>query len=346
MPCMRIWLCCLAALSSGCLVPRSMVYGQMAAPVGRGATEVGVFTGVQYAAQNNPPYDTQDIDGNAVRNQLVATGFAIPSFEANLQYGFSDHVGLNVHLSPAGLQPGLKWTINKSKVAHVALIPAVAFGYGSAYSDVTFSGVDGVLKKRDPRQTTSFTFLSGFKFIASHRSGVYGGVGYDFIFNRSLERAIVGTGNVQDEVSTLTQSGTHTITAAVGLDITLGLVHLKPEIAFGISPMIANTVTSKLPPNETTISASGGFAWAIFPGFTLSVASPARAMTDEEREEEAEEEAKAKRRRGGEEEEEEEDDDDDDEKPRQTGKKKRQLDDDEEEDNARKRRRPVDSDED
>lgn len=343
MPRMRIWVCILAVASMGCLVPRSLVYGQMASPIGRGATEVGVFTGVQYAAQNNPPYDTQDVDGNNVRNQLVATGFSMPAFEANLQYGFSDHVGLNVHLSPAGLQPGLKWTINKSKVAHVALLPAVAFGYGSAYSEVAFAGVDGVLKKRDPRQTTSFTFLSGLKLIASHRSGVYGGVGYDFIFNRSLERTIVGTGNVQDEVSTLTQSGTHTITAAVGLDITLGLVHLKPEIAFAISPMIANTVTSRVPPNETTLSASGGFAWAIFPGFTLSVASPARPKTEEEVEEEAEEEAKAKRRRGGEEEEE---DDDEDETPRQSGKKKRQLDDDEEEDNARKRRRSADPDED
>ncbi len=343
MPRMRIWLCCLAALSVGCIVPRSMVYGQMAAPVGRGATEVGVFTGAQYVSQTNPPFETQDVDGNTIRNQQVATGFSIPAFEANLQYGFSDHLGLNMHLSPAGLQPGLKWTLNKSKVAHVALLPAIAFGYASGYSEVAFSGADGVLRRRDPRQTTSFTFLSGLKLLASHRSGVYGGVGYDFIFNRSLDRAIVGGGNVQDEVSTLTQSGTHTITAAVGLEIKLGLVRLKPEVAFAISPGIASTVTSKVPPNESTATAYGGTSWAIFPGFTLSVASPAREMTDDEREEEAEAERKAKRRRGGEEE---DDEDDEDERPRQTGKKKRQLDDDDEEDNARKRRRAVDPDDD
>lgn len=341
MPRMRIWLCCLAALATGCLVPRSMVYGMSAAPVGRGATEVGVFTGVQYAAQTNPPFETTDVGGDPVRNQLMATSFAIPAFEANIQHGFSDHVGLNVHLSPAGVQPGLKWTLNKSRVAHIALLPAIAFGYGSGYSEVQFSAVDGILRKRDPRQTTSFTFLGGLKVIASHKSGIYGGVGYDFIFNRSLERAILGTGNTQDEVSTLTQSGTHQISAAIGFDIVLGLVHLKPEVAFAISPLIASEVTNRVPANETTASASGGFGWAIFPGFTLSVASPPRAKTADEVEEEEEAERKARRNAGDE-----DDDEDEDERPRQKGKKKRQLDDDEEEDNPKKRRRAIDPDDD
>jgi hypothetical protein len=341
MPHMRIWLCCLAALASGCLVPRSMVYGMTAAPVGRGATEVGVFTGVHYAAQYNPPTETRDIDDNPVRNQTMAAGFGLPAFEANIQHGFTDHLGLNVHLSPAGVQPGLKWTLNKSKVAHVALLPALAFGYGSGYSEVQFSAVDGILRKRDPRQTTSFTFLTGLKVIASHRSGVYGGVGYDFIFNRSLERAIVGTGNTQDEISTLTESGTHQISAAIGFDITLGLVHLKPEVAFAISPLIANTVTNRAPASQQSASSTGGWSWAIFPGFTLSVASPPRARTAEEIEEEEEAERKARRKAGDD-----EDDDDEDERPRQKGKKQRQLDDDEEEDNPKKRRRAFNPDDD
>ena len=116
MPRMRTWLCCVLALASGCIVPRSMTLGQLAAPVGRGATEVGVATGFIYASQTNPQFDGQDGIGDPIKTNDRTNGFTIPAFEANLNTGFNDHVAFNVHASSAGLQPGLKLTLNKSKI--------------------------------------------------------------------------------------------------------------------------------------------------------------------------------------------------------------------------------------
>lgn len=338
----RLWLLGLsltAGLTTGCLIPRSMTLGQMAAPVGRGATEVGVFTGVQYAAQTNPSFTTQDSGGGTITNQEKRTSFALPGAEANLQYGFSDRVALNVHASPAGLQPGVKWTLNKSRIANVALLPAVAFGYGSV-GGVTYSaGADGVQHENNPTSNTSFTFLGGLKFLVSHRSGFYAGVGYDFTLNRSLSSYVVGTGNVQDKVETLTITTGHQISAAIGLDIAFGMVHLRPEIAFAVNPGIATSVTTRQPPNETNASAGGGFGFAIFPGFTIAVDSPRREKTAAEEEEE---EAPRKRRRGDDA----DDDDEDDDAPAKR-KTKRSSDDDEDEDEggSRSRRRSSDDDE-
>lgn len=319
---------------SGCVVPRSMTIGQMAAPVGRGATEVGVFAGVMYGTQTNPTFTTQDVGGGNVTNQVVGKVFAAPGAEANVQHGFNDHFALNVHASSAGVQPGLKWTLNKSRNAHIALLPAVGFGYGS-YGQSTYSaGADGVQVENSPTSTTSFTFLGGLKVIASHRVGVYGGVGYDFIFNRSLSQAVLGTGNVQTRTETLTSTLAHQVSAAIGMDIALGLVHLRPELAFAVYPGLSTNVTTRTPPTENSVGAGGGFGFAFFGGFSIAVASPPRAKTEAEEEEE---EAPKKKKTDGDD----DDEDDEDEKPK--AKKKRPADDDDED--APKKRRSSDDDE-
>lgn len=356
MPRMRISALCALALMSGCIVPRSMITGQMAAPVGRGATDVGVFTGVQYGSQTNPGFVGQDAIGDPITTAQRSSGFSLPAFEANLQYGFNDHVGLNVHASSAGIQPGVKLTVNKSKVAHFALLPQVAFGYGSTGSTSLVSGADGVQREQSPSSSTSFTFLGGLKLLVSAKfnktAAFFAGAGYDFIFNRNFNAALLGSGSVTDSSSTINSTIGHQISVSVGFDIALGWVHLRPEVAFGVYPGISQSKTVNNPPDSTTVAATGGFGWAIFPGFTLSVQSPQRELTAEEEEEEAErakEEARKKRRRTGEEDEDEDEDedgnrDDEDERPKSKLKKKRQLDDDEEEDNARKKRRPIDAD--
>jgi hypothetical protein len=343
------------ALCSGCLVPRSMVTGQMAAPVGRGATDIGVFTGVQYAQQTNPAYVGQDpVTGDPNSTAERATGFTIPSFEANMQYGFNDHVGLNVHASSAGIQPGVKFTVNKSKVAHFALLPQIAFGYGSTGSASLVAGADGVQMPASPTSGTSFTFLGGLKLLVSVKfnktAAFFAGAGYDFIFNRNFNSQLLGTGNSTDSSSIINSTTAHQISVSAGIDIALGWVHLRPEVAFGVYPGIAQSRTVNNPPDSTTVAATGGFGWAIFPGFTLSVQSPQRELTAEEEEEEAEnakEEARRKKKKNGDDDEDDDEDgnrDDEDERPRSKLKKKRQLDDDEEEDNARKKRRPIDND--
>ncbi len=347
MPRMRTWLCCVLALLSGCIVPRSMTLGQMAAPVGRGATEVGVFTGVQYASQTNPTFDGRDTNGDPLKTTERTNGFSIPAFEANLQHGFSDSVSLNVHASSAGIQPGLKLNLNQSKTAHVALMPQVAFGYSSLGGSVFTAPLDGVQVEGGQTTKTSFTFLGGLKFMFSHKSGFFAGVGYDFIFNRNYNSAIVGSSNVSDKQELIIQTTSHQVSAALGMDIALGMVHLRPEIAFAVYPGITQDRTTIVPPTSTPVSASGGFGWALFPGFTMAIVSPKRELTEAEQEEEAEKlkVEQRKRRQRGEDPNGEDDDDDDEDVKKPTLKKKKQLDDDEEEDNPRKKRRPIDNEE-
>ena len=325
-----------------------MTMGQMAAPVGRGATDVGVHTGFIYASQTNPQFPGQDGIGDPIKTNERTAGFTIPAFEANINTGFNEHVALNVHASSAGLQPGLKLTLNKSKVAHVALMPQVAFGYASLGASTFVAGEDGVLVETAPRSQTSFTFLGGLKFLFSHRSGFYAGVGYDFIFNRNYNAAVVGATNVTDKSEIIYSTTGHQISASVGLDIKLGWVHLRPEVAFAVTPGIAQSLTRRLGTDETTVGASGGGGWALMPGFTIAIQTPRRELTDEEEQEEAEnaKEEKRKAQKRGDVEEDDDEDDEDESPKRPAGKKKAKLDDDEEEENARKKRRPaVDEDE-
>lgn len=345
-----LWLwCSVMALASGCIVPRSMMIGQMAAPTGRGATDVGVQTGFIYASQTNPQFNQQDpVTGDPFKTNEKTAGFTIPAFEANLNAGFSEHVSLNVHASSAGLQPGLKLTLNKSKVAHVALMPQVAFGYASLGAQTQVAGVDGVLVDTAPKTQTSFTFLGGLKFLFSHRSGFYAGVGYDFVFNRNYTAAIVGGTGVTDKSETVISTTGHAITASVGIDITLGWVHLRPEVAFQVTPGIAQNLSTRTGADfSAPVGATGGGGWALMPGFTIAIQTPRRELTEEEQqeEEEAEKAAAKKKKRSGQEEEEEEDDDEDESPKRPAGKKKAKLDDDEEEENPRgKKRRQVEDD--
>lgn len=351
MPRMRTWLCFVAALvASGCIVPRSMVIGQMAAPVGRGATDVGVYSGVLYASQRNPQFSGQPTaGGDAQKTEERTAAFSIPHFEANLGYGFNENVGLNVHASSAGIQPGLKWTVNKSKVAHFALLPEVAFGYASLGQSTFVGGLEGVLSETNPRSGTSFTFLGGLKALFSHRSGFYAGVGYDFMFNRQFNAAIVGGAGTNQRSENVTSTVAHQVNASIGLDIPLGLVHLRPEVAFAVYPGISQTTSGRFGADEiASVTASGGFGWAIFPGFTIAIQTPRRELTAAEEEEEAEkaEAEKKKKRRSGQEEEEDDDEDDEDEVRRPAGKKKARLDDDEDDEKPKKTRRQRDDDED
>lgn len=324
-----------------------MMIGQMAAPVGRGATDVGIQTGFIYASQTNPQFPGQDGIGDPIKTNEKTAGFTIPAFEANINHGFNEHVALNLHASSAGLQPGLKLTLNKSKVAHVALMPQLGFGYASLGASTYIAGIDGVLVETAPRSQTSFTFLGGLKLLFSHRSGFYAGVGYDFIFNRNYNAAIVGATGVTDKSEIINSTTGHQIAASIGIDIKLGWVHLRPEIAFAVTPGIAQEVTRRLGTDSISVTGTGGGGWALMPGFTIAIVTPRRELTEEEEQEEEEAEKAAKKKKRGDDSEDEDEDEDEDEVKRPAGKKKARLDDDDEEENARKKRRPaIDEDED
>lgn len=347
MPRMRTWSCVVLALCSGCIVPRSMVVGQMAAPVGRGATDVGVFTGVSYASQTNPAFESVNSTNDPITVQERTAGFAAPNFEANLQYGFNENVGLNVHASSAGIQPGVKFTVNNSKVANFAILPEVAVGYGSTRGLNLVAGADGLQQEMNPATKTSFTFLGGLKALVSHKSGFYAGVSYDFMFNRQYSSAAVGTANTTDQTEAVTSTIAHQIAVGIGIDITLGMVHLRPEVDVAFYPGISQTKQARVGADfSSPLTAGGGFGFAIMPGFTISVASPRRELTAEEEEEEAEaaRQEKLKKRRAGEDDD--EDDDDEESAPSNTrGKKRRSVDDEDDEGPKKKtKRKPVSDD--
>jgi hypothetical protein len=321
------FFCLLAALAVvGCVTPRSMTLGMMAAPVGRG-TEVGLFSGIGYASQTGPVVTTMTNDGE-VRTQTQNRAFGLPTFEANVQKGFTDRFALNVHASPAGIQPGLKWTVNRSRVAHFAILPAVAFGFGSNASSQFVQQANGAQSEVNPASTTSFTFLGGLKLLFSHRSGFYAGVGYDLMFNRANS----GTQpNVNaDRTETVTQTLGHQVMAALGFSIALGQVSLRPEVAFAVYPGVSQTVSSRVGAMSTgDQTLVGGFGWAILPGFSIAVATPPEKASDEEESEDGV-------RKDGEDEAEEEE-----EKPKGPPRKRTG---DEDEDRRKRKKRAADDD--
>jgi hypothetical protein len=280
---MRNWIIAFVVpLASACVLPRSIMLGQTAAPVGNGATEVGVFGGILYLNQTNPPFFTTDDVGEPVSNQPQGRVFGAPSAEANIQHGFSDRFALNVHLSPAGIQPGVKWNINDSKIAHLALLPAFALGYAS-YGGTTFSaGADGIQSQVDPNAVTAFSFLVGLKLLFSHQNGFFAGLGYDFSLNRSLKTGVIGTGNVKDPTETLAVYYGHQVAASIGLDVKLGMVHIRPEVAFAFLPGLVVQETRRVAPAEMTQSNGGGYGFAVFGGFSVAVQSPARESAPED----------------------------------------------------------------
>ncbi len=343
---MRQWLCVTSLVCSACIAPRSMIQAQMASNPGRGAMDVSVFTGVQFAEQTNPQFERDNaVTGEREYTEEKTTAFGLPGFEANLQYGFSENVALNVHGSTAGFQPGLKITVNDYRDdAHFALLPQIAFGYGSTgwQTDVIDSGSSRTAGV--PTTNTSFTFLGGLKLLVSHKSGFYAGAGYDFLFNRHFNKTRSGDGNSSVEIDTTFSTVAHQISVNLGFDIKLGFVHLRPEIAVALYPGIGQNRTVQVGGSASnSADANGGFGWALFPGFSIGVQSPRRELTQAEEDEEAEkkkvEKKKKRHRRNTGRQVEEDDDDDDDSDDDDRPKQRRSSDADED---GVRRRKPAD----
>jgi hypothetical protein len=269
-----------------------MMQMQMAAPVGRGATDVSFATGVMYGAQTDPRFIEDDGSGNEIKTERQSTAFTLPGVEGNLQYGFNENVAFNLHGSAGGLQPGLKITVNDAKDdAHFALLPQIAFGYGSGTSQTNTYSVDGLKQAGYPSISNAFTFLGGLRLMVSHKSGFYAGVAYDFTYNRQFNKVTVkandGTDNTFD-TDTIYQTVAHNIGINLGFDVKVGWFHIRPEIAVAITPGIGQTRTVATPDISNDSRGTGGFGWAIFPGFSFGVTTPRRELTRDEEEAEAE----------------------------------------------------------
>lgn len=261
----------IAATTGGCITQRSLMLGQMASAVGKGGADLSVSTGAMYAAQTSPPYDTTVSGGETQSNQASGKGFSLPWFEANANYGLSDRVGLNLHMSPAGIQPGAKFTLNRSLIAHIALLPQVGVGYGSTGTSTFVAGSNGIQTEVSPTSVTRFLFTAGLKVLISHRSGFFSGLGYDLYYTRSANNGTTGTGGTVMLTQTINTSLEHLISIALGFNVAVGMVSIRPELDFAVIPAISTTSQSGL---GNTVGASGGFGYAFLGGFGFALTTP------------------------------------------------------------------------
>ena len=187
---MRLPIVVVAVCATACLTPRSMMQGQMAAPIGRGAAEIGVGTGIGYAQQETTRPGTTN-------ETTAARIWTVPAVERNAPFGLTERLALNAHFSPAGIQPGLKITVNRPRAAaHFALLPQFALGYGHVRSAANVTDSSGIKVESSPQSTSLFTFMLGLRLMVSHKSGFFTGVGGDFIATRSVNTVVVSNANV------------------------------------------------------------------------------------------------------------------------------------------------------
>lgn len=290
-----------ALASQGCLTPRSSLLMTTAAPIGTGVLDLSVGTGIGIGSQLNPPgATTTNAQGEPETPQERAVGLALPYAEANLQYGLNRRIGLNFHMSPAGLQPAAKFTLTRSKVVFFSIMPSIAFGYGSSQVTDTITGQDGKATPVRDVTTTSFSFLTGLKFLFSHVSGFFIAAGVDYQFHRWFT-GLPGTATTDLFRSTVSMHSA-AFGFNTGLEVGLGeqkLIRLRPEVAFNVAPF-AGFEASQVGSNTNSLPRANGLSWAIVPAVSLSIVTPrskeaeeAEAQAEQEELERAAEEARA-----------------------------------------------------
>lgn len=284
---LRFSLFTLLSLAPACLTPRSIGFGYSAEPLGQGGAEVGIATGAMYQTESLAPTDTTDAMGRPTTSQATASGWVAPHFEGNAQVGVSPSVAMNFHFSAAGVQPGLKWTIARSSSVSLALVPQFGVGYFTQSTSTLVAGIDGRQNETAPGSTQVLLFQPGAKLLLSHRSGVYGGVGYDFVVTRRTQVSSTGSdreGNLQTATSSAVSSG-HQLGLALGVTAEAGRVLLRPEVAVIVIPSFDTRYTQ----NAMSASSSGGFSFAIFPSLTIAVNnSPKNPRPEDDEEQEVE----------------------------------------------------------
>jgi hypothetical protein len=207
---MKLLLATAPLLLAGACIPHSAAVGQTAVPIATGGAEVAMSIGV--AQSRNTVYENDGDPAGPQEDTMVQT--QLPAIESNFLYGLGEQLGLNLHASSAGLQPGLKITVVNGPELHVALLPAFGIGVFSQ-SDPDDAGSTGSFD--------SITILAGGRVLLSSTNGVYGALGYDF------QRTSADDPDTGEEAATY---DFHRMTGAIGCDIHLGKgFHVRPEMA-------------------------------------------------------------------------------------------------------------------
>jgi len=249
------------AASVGCVrvVPRSAGYGVSAVPLAPGSADVGLAMGGFYQQETSTP---QGMGGTTSSSTTRQTQF--PAFEANAQVGITEQVTLNLHTSQAGLQPGVKILVLKDPVL-VTVMPQLGGGLANlGVSNTTVIG--GSSTTTDLFGFNSFTLLGGVRALVSLPAGLYAGVGYDFQYYSQTTRD-VPNGNT----TTLT-SQAHNVGGAVGYEIRIGSLALRPELAVLFMPLSKNQSNA----NGTTSDQADTSGLFLFPNLTVAAVSPGK----------------------------------------------------------------------
>lgn len=284
-----LWLC------AGCLTPRSVALGNTAAALGPGTHEVAVTTGFAWQTETTAPVDVETNTG-ITRTYTTAAGIQFPAAEANVQFGLTKLFGLNFHLSPAGIQPGLKMTLLDRGVT-LGILPELGFGWANGATQATVFN-NQTRTDADPSFNNRFILNAGARVLVSHKaSGAYGGVGYQLL--AFTQRGTTQTVNAQNNPITVTSSQTdtlHNILAAVGYELRTGSLRIRPELAISFTPERSTAVSQD---GGAAISRSGGNAFFLFPNVTFAIEGKPGASRESE-EGADEDEARERRREDGE----------------------------------------------
>lgn len=204
---MNRWVLIAATLAAatGCITPRSVMLGQTANTVGAGNAEVALAMGGSFARMTPA--------GAGTSTNASSTLFTVPEFEGNVAFGLGEALDLNVHLSTAGIQPGVKLLLATGEWK-LAILPEFAFLYAGSNSGSNAS---------------SRNIMLGLKGLASHTSGLYGGLGYDL---RLFERGATSGAGASETMS-------HFANLAVGYELKMGTVSVRPELAVAFAPVFS-----------------------------------------------------------------------------------------------------------
>ena len=155
-------------------------------------------------------------------------------------------------------------------------MPSVALGYASYGQSTFLAGEDGVQRETVPGTRTIFTLMAGLKFLVSHHSGFYAGVGYDFIYTRSATVSTAGTGSAAVETQSLDTTGQHQIAINIGFSFHVGWLRFRPEIAFAAQPSITTGHADK----DNSYGAYGGYGFVIMPLLSVAAETPVVVTRD------------------------------------------------------------------
>lgn len=249
------------------MIPRSAGFGQTATLVQPGEFEAAVSPGFTYQTTTLP--NSNSVNGVTVTNGSSSNGgVSLPAAEANAAVGLTDMVALNVHMASGMVQPGAKIALLKGPLS-LAILPELAFGLMTQTQGST------VNSNTSSSTTTYLGIMGGFKAIASHEMGIYGGLGYafqSFGFNGSgLTGGLGGGGggSLGGSGDSHTAVVSHNINLAVGYELKVGGVRIRPELAFLFSPAVITSSTS----GNTTVTQGGGTLIYLFPNVTFAAAA-------------------------------------------------------------------------